>query len=396
MSESNLMKLTRRKLATGIGLCIAAPMRTAIGQSSTIEWKPTFRFDGELFPSFVLANATRSSNTPAPPNVFGDRMSSLGIEVKAPRAGARVRVAISIDGIAQEGTIEQALSAGDQASILLPTLRYDFGLLSRMVQPATSSARFQVFVDDTKIGDEVKSVRVRSVNDTPIATYKDGRATGDYAYMMAAFVNENHPLIEQILQGALRLPQPVVTLFSGYQAQVIPQVFAIWYFLQRSGFAYTSITTPSAMQDGVSSQHVRFIDDSVRVRQANCIDGTVLFASILRKIGIDPLIVLVPGHAFLGFYLDGQRRQIAFLETTMMTSTNPFVSRNPNAIGTALARLFQNDPRMRQSAAAFDNALDVATQKFAAAEPGIKSRSQYYALIDVDRARRAGVQAISR
>ncbi|MFZ8431498.1 hypothetical protein ACO1MU_14375, partial [Staphylococcus aureus] len=88
------------------------------------------------------------------------------------------------------------------------------------------------------------------------------------------------------------------------------------------------------MQDGVSSQHVRFIDDSVRVRQANCIDGTVLFASILRKIGIDPLIVLVPGHAFLGFYLDGQRRQIAFLETTMMTSTNPFVSRNPNAIGT--------------------------------------------------------------
>ena len=47
-------------------------------------------------------------------------------------------------------------------------------------------------------------------------------------------------------------------------------------------------------------------------------DGSVLFASILRQIGIDPILVLVPGHMFMGFYVDPDGKQADFLETTMI------------------------------------------------------------------------------
>jgi hypothetical protein len=50
------------------------------------------------------------------------------------------------------------------------------------------------------------------------------------------------------------------------------------------------------------------------------VDGSVLFASVLRQIGIEPILVLVPGHMFMGFYLDPECTKPEFLETTMMGS----------------------------------------------------------------------------
>jgi hypothetical protein len=35
-------------------------------------------------------------------------------------------------------------------------------------------------------------------------------------------------------------------------------------------------------------------------------------------LGIEPFLVLVPGHMFLGYYLDPNGTNIAFLETTML------------------------------------------------------------------------------
>lgn len=369
---------------------------SSFGQASITEWKPNFRFDGELFPSFILANATRTLSTPDRPNVFGDRLGSLGISIKSPRDGAKARAIITVDGLASDGSIEQILPNKDNTYLLIPKVRYDFAALLRLVQPTTTSVHYQVFLDNEKVVDEVQTIRVRSINDTPLATYRDGRVASDYSYMVAAYVNENNPVLEQVLRGALQLPQPIVRSFGGYQSPVLPQVFAIWYFLQRSGFAYTTITTPSAMAEGVVSQHVRFVDDSVRVRQSNCIDGTVLFASVLRKIGIDPVIVLIPGHAFLGFYTDARHQQIAFLETTLMTATNPFTNRAPSQIGTAIARVLHSDPQMARSASGFDHALEIGRQSYEKGRAGISSRAQYYAMIDIDKMRRAGVQPIGR
>src|SRR5262249_49768912 len=52
--------------------------------------------------------------------------------------------------------------------------------------------------------------------------------------------------------------------------------------------------------------------------QANCVDGSVLFASLLRKVGIEPYLVLIPGHCYVAFQVDKEGKEIAALETTLI------------------------------------------------------------------------------
>src|SRR6202011_1600156 len=114
--------------------------------------------------------------------------------------------------------------------------------------------------------------------------------------------------------------------FDGYQAgdpsDVVKQVFAIWTAIQKHGIKYSSVTEVPGGSALVNSQFVRFLDQSVKNTQANCVDGSVLFASLLRKVGINPFLVAVPGHMYIGFYLnnseDDEDREYVGLETTLI------------------------------------------------------------------------------
>src|SRR5690606_10095817 len=95
---------------------------------------------------------------------------------------------------------------------------------------------------------------------------------------------------------------------------------AIWTALHRRGITYSNIasTTP---QQNVLAQHVRFVDGSIVSTQANCVDGSVLFASVLRKIGIQSYLVLVPGHCYVAYQADpNDPTSIIGVETTMLAS----------------------------------------------------------------------------
>lgn len=67
------------------------------------------------------------------------------------------------------------------------------------------------------------------------------------------------------------------------------------------------------------AQHVRLPSESIHAGgAANCIDGTVLFASLLEAASIFPLLVIIRGHAFVGWRIWDDSEQCEFLETTMI------------------------------------------------------------------------------
>lgn len=68
--------------------------------------------------------------------------------------------------------------------------------------------------------------------------------------------------------------------------------------------------------DVSGGQKIRYPIQTLQRRQANCLEGVVLFASILESLGIQPLIVLIPEHAILGWYTNDEKTQMDFLETT--------------------------------------------------------------------------------
>jgi len=66
------------------------------------------------------------------------------------------------------------------------------------------------------------------------------------------------------------------------------------------------------------TQRVRLPSQALVARTANCIDGTLLMASLLEHIGIEPAIVLLPGHALLGWAPYSGSDDWSYLETTLI------------------------------------------------------------------------------
>lgn len=369
---------------------------SAVAQAQTVKWEPEFRFPGTLFPSFAISLAGRDERGPIDtPQAYGYLGSGeLGVKISQAPTGTRIKVQVAVPEIGLSGEIETTTQDNAQPKVILPRLAWRQSNLTALSQPLTSEAIFRVYADGTQVGQEHRPVRIRAINDAPLRVCRTSQQCTDYYPVMAAFVNEDHPAIDNILRAALDIPAMPVKQWIGTQGteeQVLRQVWAIWYLFQRNKVTYSSITTTSEARTDILSQTIRPLSQALRTQQANCIDGTALFASILRKIGIEPMIVLVPGHAFLGFYTDAQQTKPAFLETTMLNNeNNPFNQQGPTRTGIALAKALGSDIHMEPSWQSFLKALNVGGQRYAAAAPNF-GKQPGFAVIPILKARQAGI-----
>lgn len=383
-------------VARAVLLAACAMCSSPVALAQAARWEPNFRFPGTFFPAFAIAAAGRDAKGPTDsPGAYGYVDSgSLGVKVLEAAAGARLKVVVEIPEIGVSGEIESAAPVDGKPKFIVPRLSWSQARLSAIAQPLSTDAIFKVFVDGAPAGEERRPVRVRATNDAPLRVCRAADQCADYGPFFAAFVNENNPAIDGMLREALDIPALPVKSWNGTQGtqeDVLRQVWAIWYLLQRKKVTYSSITTVSDSRTDLFSQTVRPLSQTLRTSQANCIDGTALFASVLRKIGIEPIIVLIPGHAFLGFYTDPQRTKTAFLETTMVNGqNNPFYNHGPSKLGTSLARALGSDPNMNRSWQSFVAALEEGQAKYARAAANF-GKQPGYMLIPVFKAREAGI-----
>jgi hypothetical protein len=111
----------------------------------------------------------------------------------------------------------------------------------------------------------------------------------------------------------------------GYQGRPDPeatatQVKALFDTLKEAGVAYVDSVIDFGAGPGQVTQRTRLPRESLRHRSANCIDGTVLFASLLECASLHAAIVLVPGHAFVAWETWRGSDLWDYLETTMIGS----------------------------------------------------------------------------
>jgi hypothetical protein len=219
----------------------------------------------------------------------------------------------------------------------------------------------------------------------------------DMGWMFAAYVNENSPVVDQILKEAIATK--IVNGFGGYQGDadtVLRELFAIWKALQDRGIRYSSVTTTAATSRIVYSQHVRFVDESLASEQANCVDGSVVFASILRKLGMRSFLVTVPGHMYMGVYLTAQGDARAALETTLIGAAGEIEDVKPVR---GLQPLRNGlDKRVVTSLAwkTFAAAVTVGTSNLQSNVAKIEAADDPdYQVIDINEARNDGIMPIS-
>ncbi len=357
------------------------------------EFTPIAGWDNQLFPSYIIGSATLKGDqtTSDPTEQLGDPNGLLGVEIVAPADNTRVEITVQCDEYLEPSTITETLESEGESYTIFPKVKYRFDRLSQCQQVTPATVTFKVKIEDDEIQEKTTTVTFRPIHDCPIKV-EVGEKILDTSVTVATFVNEQHPYVDKLLREALNIG--VVDKFIGYQGtddDVIRQVYSVWDLLVARDVRYSSITTTAADSDEILSQHIRMLEDTINNQQANCVDGSVLMVSMLRKIGIDSFLVLVPGHCYVGFYVDEKRERALGLETTLVGEETELPDDFETDLENAVDESLQGD----LSWPSFVQAIIVGTKNLGGNAEKFKSgQEQDYKLIDINRARRMGVLPI--
>ncbi len=246
---------------------------------------------------------------------------------------AVMRVQAVIEGFSDATITTAQVPQGTQAQItLLPLLRKDSVATLNEMRPTT----LHVIVEQTApsvhlLYEQTYPIRLHARDTALLAVQGTGSSIVDLSDYLAAWVTPRSPVMEQWLRRAAEYhPQKSIVGYQGAntlaeKAEVVRvQAQAIFTALkQEANLTYINSPLNMGRQAGQLTQRVRLPSESLAAGgSANCIDGAVLFASLLELASLEPLLVIVPGHAFVGWRIWRGLNQYEFLETTMISSSD--------------------------------------------------------------------------
>ncbi|MEQ1827082.1 MAG: transglutaminase domain-containing protein [Pirellula sp.] len=356
------------------------------------EMETVLGWDHQLFPSYLIATASiKPSAGENPSDILGDPKGMMGVRLVASRDNEPVKVTVSCSEFIEDSEYSGILPTKDVSYNVMPKVRYRYDRLSQCRQATPASITLTVQIGSGKPKVISETVTFRSISDCPLAV-RLGDSEVDLSFTFAAYVNEQHPFVDKMLREALDLG--IVDRFTGYQSksaeEVIRQAYSLWDLMVARDVRYSSITTTAADSNDVASQNVRLIEDSVNNTQANCVDGSVLFVSLLRKIGIEARLVLVPGHCYVAFAADPAGEIYFGLETTMVDAEVELLDEIPELFENAVDVSFQESA----SWASFLAAIEHGTSELGKAAEKFSDPKSNYHMIDVAQARKNGVLPI--
>jgi hypothetical protein len=190
----------------------------------------------------------------------------------------------------------------------------------REITPVPLKVRIKTVEDENEVLliEDMFNIKLSSVNTAVFQMKNETRnVVLDLRDYVCIWVTPNSYEIQDILRTAAEFhPQKAIV---GYQmvggvnkADVVrQQVKAVYRALQSLNIAYVS--NPVSIGGG---QKIKFPSEVVSTQSANCIEGVVLMASALEAIGLEPLIVFTPRHAFIGWKTWKDSSECEFLETS--------------------------------------------------------------------------------
>jgi hypothetical protein len=99
--------------------------------------------------------------------------------------------------------------------------------------------------------------------------------------------------------------------------QVEDEARGVFAAMEHLGLSYVdSVSTYGNFAS--KAERVRLPSETLTLNGANCIDMSIAFAAAMENLGMEPVIVLVPGHAFTGVRLAPGSSRILYLDLTVM------------------------------------------------------------------------------
>lgn len=400
------IRIQRRKLLWRI-TAVVLSLTMLVGGITYVVMKRPFADDyelvdqlgGNLFPSAILSVATTNTQVipPMSGEYVGNPKSCVAIKLKSGHANTVVRIELAETPFYARSVSTFVLPKEHTEYIIYPDILWRYNALRDNEQAEPISVVANVEVDGKDLGQKVRTFSVRSINECLLGFNKqlpDGRTRYVSTRLFyAAYVNEENPLIDKVLREALNTR--IVRRFLGYQStpeMVDKQVYALWYVLQKRNFKYSSVSYSSLSSNVVYAQRVRTFEDALNSSQINCVDGSVLFASLLRAINITPVLVQMPGHMFVGYYTDSAKKNLTFLETTMIGDVDLddyFPDEKLDSTRTAKSQ-------GEMSRLTFEKSKEYALREYMRVKDKVRANKPNYLFVEINKNVRRNVQSIGK
>ena len=252
------------------------------------------------------------------------RDSNLSLEVTA-----------EILGYSQPETVHVTVMSGQEATRLMhqrkrgsreilnlvPTLKPE--AVREISRPTQATLHCEV--TDRQTGRSLFSESRKVVllpPDVMIWTLKDSRSAREYHLFdfIGAWISagDNEGLLDSVRAKARKHhPDGVLLGVQDNAEENRLQIKALYQCLSKD-IAVDYVNQPFIFGLTENGQRVHPPEKVLKQTAGNCIDLVVLFASLMEGLGINPLICLVPGHAFLGWHSPRAQYGMEFLECTAL------------------------------------------------------------------------------
>lgn len=345
------------------------------------DWQVRISPDDALYP--VLDLSQRPTARPDAQR-YGDGSGMLAIDVTAAQDGERIDLRVTAPGLREAARVETTLPRAGERYTLRPRLQWNRTALAGLEKPQDVDAEFALRRGDAPAEHRHRTIRLHPLSEA-LYYVRDGKDHVDLGWIFAAYADPNSRVIDRILaEVAERHPFLPLTPGRRTPAQALASAYAVWEVLQLHGVRYADEDPGLARGPLVWSQHVRLHDDVWNERRANCIDGSLLLAAALERLGLRSVLLLVPRHALLAFYTGDGNSDPVFVETTLLGARQLAVRPKPGFVGEL--SLIDSD-----ALDSFSAALVAGKARYAREAAGFGQRKPDYQWIDLTTARSYGI-----
>lgn len=230
-------------------------------------------------------------------------VQSLSIENTSESNSAQLVVKITSDlpCIEPLDYIVPFVPAKNQIKIPLDGLKVSRDFLNKLSETEKANFTIEVIENDAAIIKE----RI-AINVYPLEYFGGFQILPE---LIATYITPNHPFIYHIKRKAVEIleKQGLKTAFEGYQSndpeRVLQMMSAIYSAIQGEEIVYSSL--PPGYEE--MGQRLRLLNTIQQEKFGNCIDISLLFAACLEAVDLNPILIIVRGHAFIGCWLQDDK-----------------------------------------------------------------------------------------
>lgn len=192
----------------------------------------------------------------------------------------------------------EKISAHSEFSIKAPELKLDSAMLASLTEGVRDSL-YLTLVND-------RGLLCKYSSEIRVLAFDEWCGSQFFPEIIAAYVTPNHPAVTSINASAAGLLEkwtgdPSLDAYQQRDSDRVKKMAAAVYgAIQKENIIY-SVPPASFEQVG---QRIRLCDTVLSSKMGTCIDLSLLYASCLEAMGLNPIIVMQPSHTFVALWLE--------------------------------------------------------------------------------------------